>query len=403
MNILILTPDSPYPTASGASLRNYGIIRELVSAGHQVTVLTFVQEALDPHTNPLYDVCAHVYTVELPTRTKMERIVSLVTTDKADIELRLASDTFQHKLIYLLQNQVFDVIQFSGIELASYLEVIQTYQEEAKVVYDALNAETELQRSIYQIDRKQPKRLPAAIYSLIQTRRIERFERELCQKVDGVIAVSEEDRKFLREYKGAPIYVMSNGIYVNDYSPPSNHVRNDHQIVFTGKMDYRPNVDAIEWFTEDILPRIQARFPSNKLIIVGRNPHSRIQPLATHDNIEITGRVDSVQPYLHGAGVFVVPLRIGSGTRLKILEAMASGCAVVSTSIGAAGLNDEVKSAIKIADEPDTFAEAVVSLIEYPDQRDTLGKQAIRLVKKYYDWSALIPQLLSAYGEIGLG
>lgn len=403
MNILILTPDSPYPTASGASLRNYGIIRELVAAGHQVTVLTFVQETLDPHTNPLYEVCAHVYTIELPTRSKLDRILSLITTDKADIELRLASETFQHKLIYLLQNQIFDVIQFSGIELASYLDVIQTYQEQAKVIYDALNAEAELQRLIYHIDRKQPKRLPAAIYSLLQTRRIERFERELCQNVDGVIAVSDEDREFLRQYEGAPIFVMSNGIYVNDYSPPSKNVRNDHQIVFTGKMDYRPNVDAIEWFAGEILPRIHNRFPSSKLIIVGRNPHPRIQPLAAQDNIEITGWVDSVQPYLHEAGVFVVPLRMGSGTRLKILEAMASGCAVVSTSIGAAGLNDEVKSAIKIADEPDVFAKAVVSLIEYPDQRDKLGKQAMRLVKKYYDWSALIPQLLSAYREIGLG
>jgi polysaccharide biosynthesis protein PslH len=403
MNILILTPDIPYPTASGAAIRNYGIIRGLADEGHKVTLLTFVESEVDEATNPLYQICDEVFTIQLPTRSKIERIIKLLTTSKADIELRLASNEFEQKLISLLQNNNYDVIQFSGIELGSYLKTIQSNQSTAKVIYDALNAEAELQYVIYQIDRKNVKRLPVAIYSYIQAKRIKHFEKWLCKTVDGVIAVSDEDQAFLKQHQGAPIFVMSNGIFVDDYIAPSNHKRHVNELVFTGKMDYRPNVDAIEWFATAILPEIRLQKPDIILTIVGRNPHPRIQPHAEQKHITITGWVDSVQPYLHTATLFIVPLRMGSGTRLKILEAMASGCTVISTSIGAAGLNQDVKQAMRIADSEEEFIQIVVSLLGKPALCIDLGKQAVEQVRQYYDWSALIPHLLKAYRELGLG
>lgn len=403
MNILILTPDIPYPTASGAAIRNYGIIRGLADDGHRLTLLTFVESDLDRNSNPLYQICDEVYTIALPTRSKVERIIQLLTTSKADIELRLASDDFEQTLIDLLHTNTYDVIQFSGIELGSYLTTIREHQTTAKVVYDALNAEAELQRVIYGIDRKTIKRLPIAIYSYIQARRIEHFEKWLCRTVDGVIAVSEEDHDFLSHHQGAPIFVMSNGIFVDEYTPMDNQSRHHNQLVFTGKMDYRPNVDAIEWFATAILPKIREQKPDTILTIVGRNPHPRIQPHAEQAHITITGWVDSVQPYLHSATLFIVPLRMGSGTRLKILEAMAAGCAVISTSIGAAGLNQNVKQAMRIVDSEAEFIQMVVSLLDDPALRNNLGHQAIEEVRQFYDWSALIPNLLNAYRELGLG
>ena len=403
MNILILTPDIPYPTASGAAIRNYGIIRGLTDAGHTVTLLTFVESTVDKDNNPLYDICDAVYTIPLPTRTKQERIISLLTTRKADIELRLASEAFEQQLITLLKNEAFDVVQFSGIELGSYLSVVQAQGTSAKIIYDALNAEADLQHVIYTIDRQSIKRLPIAIYSYLQAQRIKRFEEWLCKSVDAVIAVSDEDKAILVQYRGAAIFVMSNGIFVDEYTPPSESNRHTNQLVYTGKMDYRPNVDAIEWFASSILPHIQNQLPDTELTIVGRNPHPRIQPYAEQGQITVTGWVDSVQPYLHEATVFIVPLRMGSGTRLKILEAMASGCAIVSTSIGAAGINAEVKAAMQIADNEDDFVQSVVSLLRDGKIRQQLGQAAITKVQQYYDWSALIPQLLAAYKEIGLG
>lgn len=403
MNILLLTPDIPYPTASGAAIRNYGIIRGLVSAGHSITLLTFVQDDVDKATNPLYEICEHVHTAPLPIRSKSERIRNLVTSTKADIEYRLLSDDFENQLIQLLKENAYDVVQFSGIELGCYVSTIQKYNTTAKVIYDALNAEAELQRVIYTIDRQNLKRLPIAGYSFIQAQRIKIFERNLCRQVDCVIAVSDEDEAFLSAYNGAPIYVMSNGIFVDDYKPVNDLPRHTNELVYTGKMDYRPNVDAIEWFAGSILPDIREKISDTTLTIVGRNPHPRIQPYAEQDHITITGWVDSVQPYLHQATVFIVPLRMGSGTRLKILEAMASGCAVVSTSIGAAGLRNDVRQAMRIADNEKDFTQTVVSLLHDESLREDLGKQAILQVRQNYDWSALIPKLLTAYEEIGLG
>ncbi len=403
MDILLLCPDNPFPSESGAAIRNYGLIRGLYGSGHKVTLLTFSDTALSPGTNPLFQYCREVHSCPIPQRSKSDRIVSLLATRRADMEDRLMSAAFAQKLATILDSRAFDIIQFSGIELGSYLPVIGLKKGEAKIVYDALNAEAELQRLIYQLDRKRPSRLHTALYSAIQARRLERYERELCRSVDAVIAVSEEDRNLLESYGGAPIYVMPNGIFVDDYAACSRERRADNQLVFTGKMDYRPNVDALEWFCTSIFPALLQRHPALKLIIVGRNPHPRIQALADGNHVRVTGWVESVLPYLQAATLFVLPMRMGSGTRLKILEAMASGCAVVSTSLGASGLHGSIREAIEIADGADSFAHSISSLLSDMDRRQALGERAREQVRAHYDWSALMHRLLSAYEDLGLG
>ena len=174
-------------------------------------------------------------------------------------------------------------------------------------------------------------------------------------------------------------------------------------LVFTGKMDYRPNVDAMTWFTSDILPLVQAEFPDTRLYIVGQKPHSRLEKLRHKNNVEITGWVQDVQPFLRGAGVYVAPLRMGSGTRLKILEAMASGCAVVATTIAISGMREEAKQALMVKDDEESMSKAIIDLLKNPAQRTALGKNAQRFVKQYYDWPVLIPDLLHIYQDIGIG
>ena len=403
MKILLLTPDIPYPSESGAAIRNNGIIRGLSAAGHELTLLSFADKPFDIFANPLCHLCKSVRTVELPEHSKPKRILKLVTSGMADMEFRLSSPEYADALNTILQNETFDVIQFSGLELACYLPLISSRKGDAKVIYDALNAEAALQRVIAQVDQSQVRRWPAAIYSAIQARRLPRFEAGICRQVDAVVAVSYEDRKLLRQHQGAPIYVMPNGVDTSDYHPPADRRREPRQLVFSGKMDYRPNVDAIEWFHRGVLPLVQQRYPDIGLVIVGRNPHARLQALAADTAVEITGWVDTVEPYLQAATIYIVPLRMGSGTRLKILQAMAAGCAVVSTSIGAAGLNPATRSALEIADDADQFAQSIVSLLADEERRRDLGERARRQVRQHYDWSALIPLLLGAYEDIGLG
>ncbi len=393
----------PWPGESGAALRNLGIIRGLGAAGHELSLLTFAEAGGDATGGPLRRYCADLRRVALPHHGKARRLANLLTSGAADMEIRLDCRAFRRELGELLAGGDFDLVQFSGIELGGYLRQILAQRGGAKVVYDALNAEADLQRVIAGVDRGRVRRWPAAAYSAIQSRRLATYEARICREVDAVITVSDEDRRHLSAYRGAPIHVLPNGIDTEAYVARADTPREERELVFSGKMDYRPNVDAIAWFCASVLPGVRAAYPDVRLRIVGRSPHARIRAWARQDYISLTGRVASVLPHLQRATIYIAPLRMGSGTRLKILQAMAAGCAVVSTSIGAAGLNDCVRGALEIADEPDAFARIICELLADGPRRIFLGRSAQQQVRKYYDWAALMPRLLRAYRDMGLG
>jgi glycosyltransferase involved in cell wall biosynthesis len=299
----------------------------------------------------------------------------------------------------------FDLVQFEGLEMTAYLSAVRQQQPLVKLCYDAHNAEYALQQAIFEVDRGDLRRLHAAAYSFIQTRRIAHCEREVCRQVHCVIAVSEDDAESLRAFRpDGQVSVVPNGVFTEEYMASRQQLElGEHVLVFTGKMDYRPNVDAMRWFADSILPLVQTEIPDTHLYIVGQKPHARVETLRDKANVAITGWVSDVRPYLNAAHVYVAPLRMGSGTRLKILEAMAAGCAVVATSFAASGLDVEARRAMLISDDENEFASAILSLLRDPARRESLGKAAQRYVRQHYDWSALIPNLLAAYKAIGLG
>jgi glycosyltransferase involved in cell wall biosynthesis len=407
MKILMLTASLPYPPQQGGALRSFGILRGLHQSGHQVTLLSFHDEAdkLPEESAPLFEFCQQIETVKTPTRSRNQRLHDLVFSAEPDIARRLYSDEFLKRLTGLLNTQEYDLVQFEGIEVACFMRPLKQQATHAKLCYDAFNAEAALQRVIFEVDRTEIRRWPAAAYSFLQSRRIAHFERELCEMADLVIAVSGEDATILCQYRpDQSIQVVANGIFADEYAHADDQLDlGPHALVFTGKMDYRPNVDAVFWFSEQILPIIRSSIPDVKLYIVGQKPHVRLEKLRDKPGIEITGWVQDVQPFLRGASVYVAPLRMGSGTRLKILEAMASGCAVVATRIATSGMSPEVSKSVIIRDTPDQMAEAIISLLQEPERRAALKAEACSFVAKNYDWSVLIPRLLAAYREIGLG
>jgi glycosyltransferase involved in cell wall biosynthesis len=168
-------------------------------------------------------------------------------------------------------------------------------------------------------------------------------------------------------------------------------------LVFTGKMDYRPNVDAVIWFVTAVLPDILAQIPDARFYIVGQQPHVRVQALAEHPAVTVTGRVPDVRPYIAGAGVYVVPLRIGGGTRLKVLEAMAMGQALVSTHLGCDGFDFEQGHQVYFADDPAAFAEAAVGLLRDRARAADLGRHARAYVEAHFGWDAIVPRLEALY------
>lgn len=395
MKILIIAPDLPYPPIFGGMLRNHGIIESLRLQGHDVTLVCHYEGQI-----PTVPEDLRVFTVRPPERTISQRLKDLLLTGQADIARRLYSQPFVNILTELLTNEPFDLVQFEGLEMACYQPLVAQLQPNAKQVFDAHNAEYNLQQAIFDIDRKQPKRWLAALYSYIQVGRIRQFERDICRKVDAVVAVSQEDALLLQDFRDDHhITVMPNGIWVDRYQGVTeNPFKQERNIVFTGKMDYRPNVDAVLWFADEILPLIQdAHFT-----IVGQQPHARLNALRENPNITITGQVESVLPYLQHTTVYVAPLRMGSGTRLKLLEAMACSCATVTTQVGASGLSSSARNVMMIKDDAKTFAKAVNELLNDENARHRYSRLARQTVQQTYDWSVLIPRLLAVYSTIGV-
>lgn len=403
MRILFLTAQLPEPPHAGGTLRTNGLMRGVHAAGHEVHLMTFADPArLAASQTALSQFCASVEAVPPPSRTAMRRLRDLLFTQQADMQRRFHSPEFAARLEHLLETQPFDLIQVESLEMAVYLPVIRRLCPHTPVIYDSFNAEFDLQRTIFEAERRDLRRLPGAVYSFIQWRRLTQFERAVCQTVTHTIAVSAADADaFRRLAPGVPVSVVPNGIDAAQYSHHDTSLDlGPHALVFTGSMSYRPNVDAALWFAEQVLQLIRARVPDARFFIVGSAPHSRLDSLRGADNVEITGWVPDVNPFLHTAAVYVVPLRMGSGTRLKLLQAMAAGQAVVSTSIGAQGLNVRDGVELRLADTASAFAEAVVDLLNHPDKRRTLGEAGAQYVRTHHDWTVIVPRLLAVYGQI---
>ena len=397
--ILLLTPQWPHPPQQGTSLRNYHVLRALAQR-HEVTLLSFAESDQAAEAAPLDALARLLPPVPVPPRTTARRLAQLLTTGAPDMALRLRSEPFAAALAGALRRDGYDAVQIEGIELAWVIPIVSAAG--SRIVLDCHNAETELQRRAAAEDRRHPARWPAAAYSTVQAGRLRRFERQALRAADAVIAVSEEDRRQLQLLAGTerPIHCIPNAIAVDDYrweGPAPAETRFD--VVFTGKMDYRPNVDGVLWFAEAVWPLVRRGRPAATWAIVGQRPHARLEALRGAPGITLTGRVPQVQPYLAGAGVYVLPLRIGSGTRLKLIESMAAGCAVVSTTVGAEGFPVSDGRELLLADTPEAFAAAVLALLDDAPLRAALGERA-RAFAANYDWRRIAPLLDRVYDEL---
>ena len=383
-------------------MRNFGLLHGLHQAGHDVTLLSLGEGP--ESASPLYKLCSQVITVPVPQRRTIARLRDVFQTGAPDLARRLDSDLMRARLEEVLQEQRFDLVQFEGLEMCALLPEVRSRQPGAPCCYDAHNAEYQLLQNIFEVDRQQPARWLAAAWSWLQARRITRFERSVCGQVSGTLAVSAEDATALRALAPQrPVHVVPNGIFVSHYDEALRQAVNAAPtLAFTGKMDYRPNVDAMLWFCARVFPLVHREKPDCRLNIVGQSPHSSLQPLAESERITVTGRVDRIQPWLHDCDVYVAPLRMGSGTRLKILEAMACGCAIVASSQAAAGLPAALKETLLIADSESAMAAGIISLLENPSRRKDMGSAARAAVRETSDWSAILPRMLSAWESFGI-
>ncbi len=400
--ILFLTPQLPYPPHQGTAIRNWHILRH-VAARHAVDVLSF---AADPAADlaaaaPLREIVGRLDALPAPPRPLRRRLADLAAGD-ADLARRLHSDDFAARLTAWLADG-YDVVQAEGIEMAPYLwPAAGRRGPAARLVYDAHNAEALLQQRNWLTDARRPRRWAAAAYSWVQWQRLSALEADILRRADGVIAVSEADAATLRALApGVSPLVVPNGVDTAFYDSALAEARQPVPLppgapwlVFTGKLDYRPNIEASLWLVGDVMPRVWAAAPNVRVALVGRDPAPAVSALAA-SRVTVTGWVPDTRPYIAAADLFVAPLRVGGGTRLKLLEALALGRPIVSTSRGAEGL--DLGAAATLADDAEAFAAAILALLPDAPRRAAMGAAARQLAVARYDWQTILPRLDDLY------
>lgn len=391
MKILFLTPNLPHPPQQGRAIRNFHLLRA-AAREHSVDLLSFAGPGQD--TGPLAAICRRIECVPQPARSGARRLLGLLGP-RPDLVGRLPSPRMAARLEAMLAGEDYDLLQVEGLEVADY--GLHQPAATGRLVYDAHNAEHLLQLRLARLDASAPGRWPRAAYSLLQGLKLRAYERRLLERSRHLITCSPADAAVLRGLQPTiPTSVIPNGVDTDTFHPSDRQPRPD-SLVFTGTMDFRPNVDGCRWFIEKVLPRLQARRPAVRLSIVGRSPPAELARLARGAPVELTGWVEDVRPHVWQAQVYVVPLRVGGGTRLKVLEAMAMGKAIVTTSMGAEGLELEAGRQAVVADGAAGMADAVADLLERPKARASLGREARALAEERYAWPLVTRPLAGVY------
>ncbi len=403
MNILFLTPQVPYPIRQGTALRNYHLIEGLAER-HTVSLLSFLElgQPADPAGwGPLTSLCRRIVTVPAPPRSGRQRLLGLIRSRRPDMALRLWSRPFADRLARWLEDESFDIVHVEGIELAPYVPLLEEASSCPLILFDDHNAEYVLQKRAFQTDWRIPRRWHAAVYSFVQWRRLCRFEADVCRRADRVVAVSETDRAALENLvPGLSVGVITNCINTAAYAPSASVPHETvpaFTLLFTGKMDYRPNIDATLWFGREIWPLVKAQEPDATWGIVGKSPHPRLDPLRADPAVTITGEVPEIIPYFQAAKLYIIPVRMGGGTRFKLLEAMAAGTPVVSTTVGAEGVPVRSGRELLLADCPTDFAAAAIRLLRDATLTDQLTAASLALVREQFDWRTVVPNLERIY------
>jgi polysaccharide biosynthesis protein PslH len=410
LNVLFLAPYLPFPPHGGGKLRMYHLLR-LAARRHNVHLLTLAQvEDSAEGVARLREMC-DVTVLPAARHTLGRRLRALAFSTTPDMLLRGKETRFAETLASLLGSRKWDVVQAESIEMTQYGRTTGAAQTTSDVVplycYDAFNAEYLLQKRAFLTALRQPRMLHAAAYSLVQWHKLRRFEQRLARRFDLLFAVSKIDGRILADLApGIEIEVVPNGVDTHYFSPTALETTASHPVsdkrgrylLFTGTLDFRPNVDALSWFVKAMWPELRGRFPSLRLCIAGQRPAPGVQELGSVQGVEVIGPVNDMRQLFADASVYVLPMRIGGGVRLKLLEAWAMGVPCVTTTLGAEGVTGfEPGVHALVADEAEAFAQAVERLLADQTLAGKLAMAGRELVERHYDWQPIFERMEAAW------
>lgn len=383
MKILFVVPYAP------VRLRTYELIRYL-SLNHEISVACIMQSAwLLQHMDKIKPFCKEVYTINLNRYSCFLRSLVAMPSSKPMSVAYFTSSRMTSLIERLVQGSEFDLIHTEFIRAASYTAGINGIPK----LFDSVDS---LALAYERGWRNRHGSVPSRILALEEWIKMRRYEPEMIRSFDRVIVTSPVDQKFLASASGPAVDVIPNGVDY-DYFYWDGQERDENSLVFVGGMNYYVNVDSILHFYRVTFPLIQKQQPDVRFSIVGAEPKQSIRNLAKNPAVEVTGFVPDIRPYLARSAVFLCPLLCGSGIQNKLLQAMAMGTPVVTTSIAIQALQVKDGEHVLVADEPQQFAEAVACLMTDKNLRKRLSINARNYIQEHHDWRSIGQKLEAVY------
>ncbi len=405
--ILFLTQVLPYPLDSGAKIRAYYVLRHLAQQ-HEVTLVSFVRTDDRPeYTAHLERFCRAVHTVPMRRSWLRDARALLVAgfTGRPAVIVRDEIGEMHTTLGRLVKEDTFDVVHADQTSMAQYALYARSQminsgsREKASLLLDAHNA-------LYRIPKRLASRERNPFRRLVlwrEARALARYEAELWGRFDQVVFVTDLDRYALRgQISNLESLFTTIPICVDpEEQPLIRRVPRPRTITHLGTMFWPPNVEGVLWFANEVFPRVLAQVPEAQFVIVGKNPPQEVRALPLQNrNIQVTGYVPDPTPYLAETAVFIVPLRAAGGMRVKILDAWCWGVPVISTSVGAEGIDLQDGSHALIADTPEALAEAAVRVLQDPALGERLRENGRRWVEGQYNWRQVYARWGGVYGRL---
>ena len=397
MKILILCNKSPWPKREGGPIAMHAMISGLIQAGHSVKVLAANTNkyTVDPDSIPAdFKEKTQIELVDIDLSVTIPGALYNFFSGKSYHVTRFHTKAFEQKIIEVLRKETFDIIQLEMLQMATYLDVLRKYSK-APVVLRAHNIEHKIWQRIAENCPNPFKRF--YLNHLYQSLR--RFEIGILNKMDGIIAITPVDARNLDRLSHST-NIISVPFGINLESLPANPVQPEEASLFhIGTMNWFPNEEGIKWMIDEVWPAVTKKLPGIELHLAGRYMPEWLLKLSV-PRITVDGEVADVWEYMQRFSIMVVPLFSGSGIRIKIVEAMAAGKAIITTAIGAEGINYENGQHLLIAKDPKSFVDAIVRLYNDKTLRDSLGKNARMLIAKEHDNNKLMLKLTAFYTEL---
>lgn len=389
---MLLTQVLPFPPDSGPKVKTWNVIKYLTQY-HEVTLVSFVRGDQSKDVERLRQVCKRVETVPMTRNLILDGMAFLSSLFTGQPWMMLRDDRVEMRNLVdrLASEENYQIVHADQLNMAQYALRVP----DARHLLDAHNA-------LWQLYQRLAQTLPVGPRRWIldrDWRLLKKYEGEICRKFEAVTVVSEEDRRALSEAMGTdcPATVIPITVDLDEF-PQINRHSNAKHIISVGTMYWPPNIDGMLWFLNEIFPLIRQEMPEVEFDIIGARPPEEIVAFNKMDiGVHVLGYVDDPTPYLQNAGVMVVPLRAGSGMRVKILNALSQGMPIVTTRIGCEGIDVTHDENLMIADTPASFAAAVLDLLRNPGEANRLGAAGRRLIQEKYDYRAACRPLDKIY------